>query len=185
MGDPLKFNYTRGNLLVGVEHVLGEAEDGGHRRTNLVRHVRQEVALGTVRRIGCDVRFSQFLCLLGRGFKKPQQLTFLLFQFTLTLFQLPIRRLQQISMLLQRHLGGLALGYVRPNGDILRDTTRFIFEWDDRRIHPIQGAVLCPVADLAVPGFPRRDRLPQLRKEGARVMARIDNPVVLPDQFLP
>ena len=79
----------------------------------------------------------------------------------------------------------LSLSGFRPKGDILRNTSSRIFEWNDRRIHPIWRAVFCPIVDLAVPDPPRRDRLPHFSKEGAGAMARTNNPMVLPEKFLP
>ena len=37
-----------GSEVLVAEHQLGEAKDGIHRSANLVRHVRQEYALGAV-----------------------------------------------------------------------------------------------------------------------------------------
>ena len=36
----------------GVQHQMGQPEDGVHRRADLVAHVRQKIALGPVRRLG-------------------------------------------------------------------------------------------------------------------------------------
>ncbi|EXI84558.1 MAG: hypothetical protein AW11_03796 [Candidatus Accumulibacter regalis] len=43
-----------------LEEQVGEADDGVHRRADLMAHVGQESALGAVRRLGCVLGVGQF-----------------------------------------------------------------------------------------------------------------------------
>ena len=81
-------------------------------------------------------------------------------------------------------LGGLARGDVGADGDVLVRLPAFVQERDDRRVHPVERAVLGAVADLAVPHAPAGDGAPQVPHELLRVVPGIDDPMVLADQFL-
>src|SRR5207249_1838251 len=81
-------------------------------------------------------------------------------------------------------LDALALGDVRTDGHVLARLSVLVEERHDGRVHPIIRTVLRPVLDLAMPDLPVRDRLPQVADEFRRMEGRIDDAVILSDQFL-
>src|SRR6266403_4736011 len=100
-----------------------------------------------------------------------------------------------ISQLLERSLAGgeaffhsvfgsLALCDVRTDGNVLPGFAIAAQRRDDGRIHPIDRAIFGPVLNLAVPNLPIRDGVVHLLEEFFGVVAGVENPVILADQFL-
>src|SRR6266404_3978408 len=100
-----------------------------------------------------------------------------------------------ISQLLERSLAGgeaffhsvfgsLAFRDVGTDGDVLARFTIAAQRRDDGRIHPVDRAVLGPVLNFAVPNLPVRDGVVHLLEEFFGVVAGVENPVILADQFL-
>jgi hypothetical protein len=54
----------------------------------------------------------------------------------------------------------------------------------ERRIHPIVGAVFRAVLDFGFPDLAAGDRLPQAGEKGFRMIAGINDPMILPEQFV-
>ena len=81
-------------------------------------------------------------------------------------------------------LGPLPVRDVGANGQVLVGLPVVAEERHDRRVDPVDAPVLGPVADLASPDASARDRLPELPDELLRVVAGVDDAVVLPEQLL-
>src|SRR3954466_9898172 len=77
----------------------------------------------------------------------------------------------------------LPLRDVRSNGDILDGFSRRIQKRKNGCINPIDAAVFGPIANLPFPGLTAGDRGPEAAEESFRMMPRIDNPMILADQF--
>ena len=65
-----------------------------------------------------------------------------------------------------------------------RGLPRGIEKRHDRGVDPVVAAVLGAIADLATPDLPLRDRPPQVPDEFLRVIAGVDDAVILADQLL-
>ena len=91
----------------------------------------------------------------------------------------------QLLGLAQGVLGLLPLGDVGPDGHELDGRAVLPEKGHDGGVHPVVGAVLGAIPDFPLPHAPGEDGLPELRHEGLRVEARVDDPVVLAEQFLP
>src|SRR5262245_10906344 len=68
---------------------------------------------------------------------------------------------------------------VSPNGNIVRWPSFNITDRKDGGIHPVDGFVLCAISDFPFPNFAARDRSPQIAKEFFRVIAGINDAMVL------
>ncbi len=77
----------------------------------------------------------------------------------------------------------LALGDVEADRQIFHRHAGVILDRDDGRGCPEQPAVPGAVADFAAPGPPARNGFPQVAEERSVVPARVDDAVVLADQF--
>src|SRR6266478_4355760 len=98
-----------------------------------------------------------------------------------------------ISQLLERSLAGgeaffhsvfssLALCNVRTDGNVLPRFAIAAQRRDDGRIHPIDRAIFGPVLNLAVPNLPIRDGVIHLLEKFFRVVAGVEDAVILADQ---
>ena len=74
--------------------------------------------------------------------------------------------------------------HVVPDADVLFNLAIHPTEWCDHGIGPEQGAVLSPVTNLPMPDLSRADRLPHTGPEAVGLLARADQLVALPQQFL-
>ena len=83
----------------------------------------------------------------------------------------------------QGDFGALALGDVGADGDILAGTAPVVEKGHDGRVHPILRAVLGGVADFAPPDAALGDGSPHRAEKVLGMGARIDEAVVLPEQF--
>src|ERR1044071_6516219 len=72
---------------------------------------------------------------------------------------------------------------VGANRDVLLRLTRSVHEWKNRRIDPVNAAVFGAIANFPMPGLAAADRLPQIPKERFRMMARVDDAVILAEQL--
>src|SRR4030095_9316650 len=90
----------------------------------------------------------------------------------------------ECGLLRQLLLGFFPSRDVRADGDVLVRFPAFVQEGDDGCIHPVDVTVLGTIAELTVPHAARRDRSPQLANEFFGVIARIDDAVVLAEEFL-
>src|SRR3954464_7319988 len=69
----------------------------------------------------------------------------------------------------QQGLVRLALSDVRADRDVLDGLARGIEERKNRRLHPVNGAVLGAVLDFAVPDTSAPDGAPEIAEEGLGV----------------
>ncbi len=83
----------------------------------------------------------------------------------------------------QGDFGALALGDVGADGDILAGTAPVVEKGHDGRVHPILRAVLGGVADFAPPDAALGDGAPHRAEKVLGMRARIDEAMVLPEQF--
>jgi len=90
----------------------------------------------------------------------------------------------QGRLLRQLFLGSLPGSNVRPDGDVLIRLPALIEERDDGRVHPVVVTVLGAIPDFAVPDLAVCDRPPEIAHELLRVIVRVDDAVVLADQFV-
>src|SRR5258708_2626946 len=93
-------------------------------------------------------------------------------------------RAEALLACLPRFLGLLALGDVGADGDILAGFALTIEEGDNGGVHPVKSAALRLVLDFTAPDPAMPDRSPKFADELLRVMARVDDPVVLAEQLL-
>ena len=81
-------------------------------------------------------------------------------------------------------LGRLPLRDVAADGEVLPRLPALVEERDDRRVDPVVTAILGAVPDLAAPDVPLRDRPPQVPDELLRVVAGVDDAVILAEQLV-
>ena len=87
-------------------------------------------------------------------------------------------------LLLQPLLRSLPLGDLVADRHVLIGLAAFVEERNDRRIHPVDRAVLGAIPNLAAPDASVGDRDPQVPDELFRVICRIDDPVIVAEQLL-
>lgn len=80
-------------------------------------------------------------------------------------------------------VGTLAVRDVGSNSDVLNRLSVFSEIGNNRRIDPVKSSILGFVFDFAFPGLSRTNRLPDATDELLGMVARIDDTMVLPDQF--
>src|SRR6266567_592241 len=78
----------------------------------------------------------------------------------------------------------LAFRDVSSDGNVLPWFSVRSQERDDGCVHPVNRTVLGPVLNLSVPNFPICDGVVHLLEKFFRVVAGVENPVVLADQFV-
>src|SRR5215204_1732180 len=93
------------------------------------------------------------------------------------------RLVEERRLLVYALLGALALGDVVTDGDVLVWLALGVEEGDDGRVHPVERAVLGAVANLPAPDAAGGDSRPEFADELLRVVGRVDDAVVLPDEF--
>ena len=127
-----------------VEQHIDEAQDGGHRRADLVAHVGQERALAFHGRLGRGARESQFLVL-------AQQFGACLRQFTRDARLILQRRCQTIA---GGHREPVARGAQRPLAHGAQHAHRLplLEHGPAARTHPPPGAVAHAHAELQIEG---------------------------------
>ena len=84
----------------------------------------------------------------------------------------------------QRFFRQFPFGDVGADRDELGRLAATPTKWDDRGVHPVGAAVLRAVFHFALPDLAIHDRLPEFLEIGRRVVAGIDDAVVLADQLL-
>src|SRR6476620_9662247 len=87
-------------------------------------------------------------------------------------------------LLAQQHLRTLAFGDVRSNGHVLIRFAAVVEKRHDRRVYPVERSILGPVSNLAAPDPAVRDRLPESLDEFLGVVSRVDEPMILSEEFL-
>ncbi len=92
---------------------------------------------------------------------------------------------RQRLLLEQFCFGPLALRNVEPDRHVLIRLPVRVQEGHDRRVYPIQVAILGTIPDFAVPDLPVRNDVPQLAKELFGVIPGVDDPMVLTEQLAP
>ena len=80
-------------------------------------------------------------------------------------------------------LAQFSLGYLVPDGDILKRPFLPVEQGNDRGVHPIDAAVLGTIADVACPDSARGNRRPKIAKELFRVITLVDDAMVLAERF--
>src|ERR1039458_7968017 len=86
--------------------------------------------------------------------------------------------------LLEQLFGPLALGDIRADSYVL---TRLAFRAEERgdgRMQPVNRTILGPVLNLAVPDLPARDGMVHLLEKLVRMVAGVEDAVILADQFI-
>ena len=73
---------------------------------------------------------------------------------------------------------------VGADGDVFNGFVRFVEERKDRRVHPVERTIFRAVLDFAMPHLAAGNRAPQIGEEALRMVAGIDDPMVLAEQFL-
>ena len=95
-----------------------------------------------------------------------------------------LSELGERGLLAQLGLGGLARRDVVADREVLSRLAALVDERHDRRVDPVEVAVLRPVPNLAAPHLAVRDRAPERPDERRRVIAGVDDAMVLADQLL-
>src|SRR5262245_37000667 len=88
------------------------------------------------------------------------------------------------SLFAQLGFGLLARGDVAADREVLPRLSGAVEERHDRRVDPVEGPILGPVAEFAAPHLSASDRPPQIADIGLRVVARVDDAVILAEQLL-
>ena len=87
------------------------------------------------------------------------------------------------GLLADLFLGTFAFGDVAANRDVLVGFSFGVKKRNDRRINPIVASIFGAILYLTAPNFAARDRGPQISDELFRMIAGIDDAVVLTEQF--
>ena len=87
------------------------------------------------------------------------------------------------SLLANLFLGAFAFGDVAANRDVLVGFSFSVKKRDYRRVDPIVASVLGAILYFATPNLAARDRRPEISDELFRMVAGVDNAVVLTEQF--
>ena len=82
-------------------------------------------------------------------------------------------------------LQALVFGDVSTDGNVLLRFSVRVEIWIDGRRHPIKVAVFGTIANRPLPNLTVRNSRPKVFEEFLRVMAGVDDAMVLPDQFIP
>ena len=93
-------------------------------------------------------------------------------------------KLRERRLVAQPFFSGLARGDVVANREVLPRLALRGDERNDGRIDPVDRAVLGAVAQLAAPDLAVRDRVPQAADVVLRVIRRVDEAMVLPEELL-
>ena len=86
--------------------------------------------------------------------------------------------------IMQRRFCLLAFGDIRPDSHVLSRLTLPAHEGNNGCINPVNRAVFSPVLDLAVPDFAVGDACVHLLEEFFRMVAGVEDAVVLPNQLI-
>jgi hypothetical protein len=95
-----------------------------------------------------------------------------------------LAKLRERLLLPERRFRPLALADVVTHRNVLVWPLVLVEERHDGRVDPVDRAVFGLVPDFPVPDPAARDGLVHLRKELARVVARVEDAVVLAEQLL-
>src|ERR1700747_762752 len=85
---------------------------------------------------------------------------------------------------MQRRFCPLAFGDIRPDSHVLSRLTLPAHEGNNGRINPVNRAVFGPVLDLTVPDFAVGDARVHLLEEFLRMVAGVEDAVVLSNQLI-
>lgn len=92
-------------------------------------------------------------------------------------------KLCERSLIYEPLLGRLALCDVAADREVLPRLAGCVEERHDRRIHPVERAILGAIPDLAAPDAPLRNRAPQIAEELLGMEPGVDDAMVLPYQL--
>ena len=139
----------------GLVQEFRHADDGIHRRSDLVAHRGQERALRMRRgqrfRVGGREFAVAFFHLRGGTFEKEHR--------------------------------DAMLGDIAADGDERDDLAVAVADRHDGGVQPVAGAILRAVLKLPLPRLAAAYRRPQSADEGFRMLAGADNPVIVANQF--